>query len=543
MGFRDQLVRILEYLPTSIKNGGTRQTLLFSATQTKRVADLAALSLHRPEYIGVHDKESSSTPELLEQSLIVVPLENKLDAVFSFIKSHLKKKSIIFFSTCSQVRYVLELFSSLQPGVPIMALHGKLSQERRTRIYMDFIQRPYAVLFATDIAARGLDFPNVDWVVQADAPEDKDMYIHRVGRTARYNAGGKAMLMLLPSEKPAMAEILEKAKVPIKKLSINPSKTVTVSQRSSSIVASNPVIHTLAKKAFKSYIRSIYLMPDKDIFQVSNLPLDAFAASLGLAATPALKFLKEVKGREDLRSKKNVNLKLHRLKEQIRAEKLQQKIQNLDSNEKNKSKTTKRTRMETDESSQDEDLLVVKKAEFLDQQGDNYDALTPTAMESLKTSKRIRIEGSSGLNKRIVFNDDGDEEDTMRDLMNKSIHEDENTDLTESNKVFIDRLKDRLKHSRMQDRLEESRRIKEKHKKRKMIEKGGGDDDSENDDGGFEVTLGKPGTVVDEDETESGGSNEETSDSGSETVDDDEEIFDNIHETEDAALALIRTRC
>ena len=86
-----------------------------------------------------------------------------------------------------------DLFCTLQPGVPLLALHGKIKQEGRTKVYFDFLQRPYAVLFATDVAARGLDFPNVDWVVQADAPEDKAMYIHRAGRTARYTSGGKAL--------------------------------------------------------------------------------------------------------------------------------------------------------------------------------------------------------------------------------------------------------------------------------------------------------------------------------------------------------------
>ena len=211
MGFRDQMVRILDYLPPG--NDGDdddindddreapgRQTMLFSATQTRRVSDLAALSLHRPEYLGVHDKESSKTPLGLEQSVMVVPLQHKLNAVYSFVKSHLKCKTIVFFSSCSQVRHAWEVFCTMQPGVPLMALHGKLKQDTRTRLYFDFLQRPHAVLFATDVAARGLDFPGVDWVVQADAPEDVDMYIHRVGRTARYNAGGKALLLLTPQE-------------------------------------------------------------------------------------------------------------------------------------------------------------------------------------------------------------------------------------------------------------------------------------------------------------------------------------------------------
>ena len=92
MGFRDQMIRILDYLPPGTKRGGDRQTLLFSATQTKKVSDLAALSLNKPEYVGVHDKESTATPESLQQNMIVVPLNHKLDAIFSFIKSHLKKK-------------------------------------------------------------------------------------------------------------------------------------------------------------------------------------------------------------------------------------------------------------------------------------------------------------------------------------------------------------------------------------------------------------------------------------------------------------------
>jgi ATP-dependent RNA helicase DDX10/DBP4 len=65
-----------------------------------------------------------------------------------------------------QVRFVYECFRCMQPGTPLLALHGKIKQARRTHIYFDFVRRPSAVLFATDIAARGLDFPECDWVVQ-----------------------------------------------------------------------------------------------------------------------------------------------------------------------------------------------------------------------------------------------------------------------------------------------------------------------------------------------------------------------------------------
>ena len=67
-------------------------------------------------------------------------------------------------------------------------------------------------MFATDIAARGLDFPSVDWVVQVDAPEDVDAYLHRVGRTARYQKGGRALMLLLPSEEEGMYAQLEQVR-------------------------------------------------------------------------------------------------------------------------------------------------------------------------------------------------------------------------------------------------------------------------------------------------------------------------------------------
>ena len=87
---------IISYLPT-------RQTLLFSATQTKSVKDLARLSLNNPEYIAVHAAEESTTPSQLLQHYVVVPLQEKMDTLYSFIKMHLHSKMIVFFSTCSQV--------------------------------------------------------------------------------------------------------------------------------------------------------------------------------------------------------------------------------------------------------------------------------------------------------------------------------------------------------------------------------------------------------------------------------------------------------
>jgi ATP-dependent RNA helicase DDX10/DBP4 len=103
MGFSRSLNAILEHLPKS------RQTLLFSATQTKSIKDLARLSLKEPVSVGVNDKEHeeagyTATPKNLEQHYSVVELDRKLDVLFSFVKTHLKSKIIVFMSSCKQVR-------------------------------------------------------------------------------------------------------------------------------------------------------------------------------------------------------------------------------------------------------------------------------------------------------------------------------------------------------------------------------------------------------------------------------------------------------
>lgn len=95
--FKRELDAIISQLPKR------RQTLLFSATQTKDVKDLARLSLKDPEYISVHAESITATPERLKQVAMEVPLDQKLNMLWSFIKSHLRSKTIVFLSTCKQV--------------------------------------------------------------------------------------------------------------------------------------------------------------------------------------------------------------------------------------------------------------------------------------------------------------------------------------------------------------------------------------------------------------------------------------------------------
>uniref|UniRef100_A0A4W3HTX0 ATP-dependent RNA helicase n=1 Tax=Callorhinchus milii TaxID=7868 RepID=A0A4W3HTX0_CALMI len=242
MGFAQTMNAIVENLPKK------RQTLLFSATQTKCVKDLARLSLKDPEYVSVHENAKFSTPGTLEQNYIVCELHQKVNMLYSFLKNHLSKKIIVFFSSCKEIQYLFRAFCRLRPGVPVLLLHGKQQQMKRMQMYDDFCRKKAAVLFATDIAARGLDFPAVNWVLQLDCPEDANTYIHRAGRTARYKEGGEALLVLLPSEEEGMVKQLEEKKVPINKIEINPGKLTNVQPKLQSFLAEEQELKERAQR-------------------------------------------------------------------------------------------------------------------------------------------------------------------------------------------------------------------------------------------------------------------------------------------------------
>ncbi|KAF7366467.1 RNA helicase [Mycena sanguinolenta] len=287
MGFSRTLSALLSHLPKS------RQTLLFSATQTDSVNDLARLSLKDPVHIGIGDTGSSSTviPPNLEHHYLSCTLDQKLSILWGFIKTHLQSKTLVFLSSCKQVRFVFETFCKMHPGVPLLHLHGKLRQTARLAMYTKFTQAAHAVLFATDVAARGLDFPRVDWVLQVDAPEDAETYVHRVGRTARYESKGKALMFLMPSEEEGMKDALARKGVEVQKIKAKMSKVQSIENQLQNLCFQDPEIKYLGQRAFVSYLRSIHLHKDKSIFKLTELPAERFAESLGLPGAPKIKFL------------------------------------------------------------------------------------------------------------------------------------------------------------------------------------------------------------------------------------------------------------
>jgi ATP-dependent RNA helicase DDX10/DBP4 len=297
MGFQRDVDAIIEYLPSE------RQTMLFSATQSKKVSDLARLSLKDPEYISVHEAAETATPKELEQSYVLTPLNEKLDTLWGFLQSSKKAKIMVFLSSGKQVRFVYQALCKMQPGIPLLHLHGRQKQGARLEVTNKFARAKYSCLFATDVAARGLDFPAVDWVVQVDCPEDADTYIHRVGRTARYNRDGKAVLFLEPSEEEGMLTRLEQKKIPIERINVRQNKKQSINNQIANLCFKDPQLKYLGQKAFVTYVRSIQVQKDKDIFKLDELPLEKFAASLGLPGTPRIKFMKG----DDPKARKNAS--------------------------------------------------------------------------------------------------------------------------------------------------------------------------------------------------------------------------------------------
>lgn len=295
MGFTSAVDALVEHLPKE------RQTMLFSATQSKKVSDLARLSLKDPEYVAVHEASASATPTTLTQHYLVTPLAEKMETLYGFIKANLKSKMVVFLSSGKQVRFVYESLRHLQPGTPLLHLHGRQKQIQRMEITRRFSAAKYSCLFATDVVARGVDFPAVDWVVQMDCPEDIDTYIHRVGRTARYERDGKAVLFLDPSEEVGMLQRLEQRKIPIHKVNVREKKKLSIKNQIQDMCFKNPDLKYLGQKAFISYTRSVHLQKDKQIFNLKKLDLDGYAASLGLPGAPQIKYQKG----EDIKKIKN----------------------------------------------------------------------------------------------------------------------------------------------------------------------------------------------------------------------------------------------
>ena len=233
VGFEDEMRQIVKILPKD-----ERQTSLFSATQTTKVEDLARISLKAgPLYINVDHHKEHSTVDTLEQGYVVVEPDVRFRLLFTFLKKHQKKKVIVFLSSCNCVDYYSELLNYID--LPVLGLHGKQKQQKRTNTFFEFCSATKGTLICTDVAARGLDIPAVDWIVQLDPPDDPREYIHRVGRTARGATGrGRSLVFLQPSEV-GFLKHLKEARVPLVEFELPEKKIMNIQSQLEKLISSN----------------------------------------------------------------------------------------------------------------------------------------------------------------------------------------------------------------------------------------------------------------------------------------------------------------
>ncbi|KAF8059537.1 hypothetical protein N665_1229s0002 [Sinapis alba] len=310
--FEEDMKKIINLLPK------TRQTSLFSATQTSKVEDLARVSLTSPVYIDVDEGRKEVTNEGLEQGYCVVPSAKRLLFLITFLKRfHGKKKIMVFFSTCKSTKFHAELFRYIK--IDCLAIHGGMEQSKRTSTFFQFVKLETGVLLCTNVGARGLDFPHVDWIVQYDPPDDPTEYIHRVGRTARgEGAKGKALLVLTPAEL-QFIQYLKAAKIPVQEHEFEEEKLLNVQAFLEKTISENSALSVSAKEAYKTYISGYDSHSMKDVFNAHRLDLKEVAASFCFSSPPQV-LLKIHRGGDGYRSKREpINNKFNRARGGSRA--------------------------------------------------------------------------------------------------------------------------------------------------------------------------------------------------------------------------------
>lgn len=289
LGFEATLNTIFSYLPRQ------RRTGLFSATQTKEVADLMRAGLRNPVLVCVKEKAAQSTPKLLQNFYTIVEPDNKLNCLIQFVMEKNIKKSIIFLPTCACVEYWSEMLPHLLTTIKIFALHGKM-KKKRGKILQKFRDTPKAMLLCTDVLARGVDIPEIDWVLQWDPPSNAASFVHRVGRTARQGNEGNALITLLPNEEDYVDFLTKNQKVTLIHMEIkNDTDNLTeINKKIYDLQLEDRSLFDKGCKAFVSHVRAYSKHECNLLLRVKDLDLGKVATSYGLLKLPKMPEMKEI---------------------------------------------------------------------------------------------------------------------------------------------------------------------------------------------------------------------------------------------------------
>ncbi|KAI0407832.1 ATP-dependent rRNA helicase SPB4 [Xylaria palmicola] len=305
LGFKTDLQGILSRLPKQ------RRTGLFSASVGEAVSEIIRVGLRNPVKISVRVKtksgdviEERKTPASLQMTYLITPPQKKLPSVVRLLQNLEPRplRSIIFLSTCAAVDYFSHLLPALLPeGFQLNILHGKQDAKVREKGVTKFLNATEpSILLTTDVAARGLDFPFVDFVLQIDPPTDPKTFLHRCGRAGRAGRRGLSTVLLQPNESDYVP-FLEVRKTPITPFTqfdttILDHEVDQTTIRIREIVKQDRALYDKAQKAFVSWVRSYSKHTASSIFRTGDLDWAALGSGWGLLRLPKMPEARHFKG-------------------------------------------------------------------------------------------------------------------------------------------------------------------------------------------------------------------------------------------------------
>uniref|UniRef100_A0A1D5Q7K6 ATP-dependent RNA helicase n=1 Tax=Macaca mulatta TaxID=9544 RepID=A0A1D5Q7K6_MACMU len=285
MGFEASINTILEFLPKQ------RRTGLFSATQTQEVENLVRAGLRNPVRVSVKEKGvaasgAQKTPSRLENYYMVCKADEKFNQLVHFLRNRKQEKHLVFFSTCACVEYYGKALEALVKGVKIMCIHGKMKY-KRNKIFMEFRKLQSGILVCTDVMARGIDIPEVNWVLQYDPPSNASAFVHRCGRTARIGHGGSALVFLLPMEESYINFLAINQKCPLQEMKLQ-RNTVDLLPKLKSMALADRAVFEKGMKAFVSYVQAYAKHECNLIFRLKDLDFASLAQGFALLRMPKM---------------------------------------------------------------------------------------------------------------------------------------------------------------------------------------------------------------------------------------------------------------
>lgn len=300
LGFKDDINKILRLLPKQ------RRTGLFSASVSEAVDQIIRVGLRNPVRIavkvkGAHGVEDRRTPASLQMTYAVTHASQKLPALGVLLQKldPAPLRTIVYLSTCAAVDYFQNLLPTILPaGTSLVPLHGKHPPHVREKNFIRFTSSASrVVLLTTDVAARGLDIPAVDLVVQIDPPSDPKVFLHRCGRAGRAGRKGLSVIFLLPGREEDYISFLKVRQTPIETLdrpdlSISPAEPALVQEEFRKVVLRDRALHDKAQKGFVSWVRSYSKHQASSIFRLADIDWNDHAAAWGLLKMPKMPELK-----------------------------------------------------------------------------------------------------------------------------------------------------------------------------------------------------------------------------------------------------------